>query len=137
MWPRKAPKKVSVKTLSHSKKQTTGDEAEKAAKTYLEKQGLLFIESNYRCKLGEIDLIMREKTQLVFVEVRYRKQTNFGSAVETINQRKQKKVINTAHFYLQNQHSLKNLNCRFDVIGVTGTQTAFEFQWISNAFDAF
>ncbi|MCW9022255.1 MAG: YraN family protein, partial [Sedimenticola sp.] len=77
-----------------------GNEAEQLAQRYLEQRGLRTLERNYRCKMGEIDIIMKDQDSLVFVEVRYRKQNAFGSAAESVTTTKQKKIIRAAYHYL-------------------------------------
>lgn len=115
---------------SNELSQTIGNRAEKAAEDYLIAAGLITITRNYRCKQGEIDLIMREGNQLVFVEVRYRKNAIYGSALETVNYSKRKKIIAaTQHYLLAN--SVSNA-IRFDVVGITGD----DIQWIPSAFQS-
>ena len=77
-----------------------GKQAEDLVCHYLQKQKLKLVTRNYSCRYGEIDLIMHDKTSLVFVEVRYRQNPYFGSGLETINLTKQNKVIKTAEYYL-------------------------------------
>lgn len=110
------------------KQSEQGKIAEAAAESYLTRQGLLAIDRNYRCRSGEIDLIMRDGKQLVFVEVRYRRNTQYGSPLESVDHRKQSRLVKAAEHYLQ-RHGMTN--CRFDVIGITGNQ---QIQWIQNAF---
>ena len=107
--------------------------AEDNALRFLKKRGLKIIVRNYRCRHGEIDLIMTDQEQLVFVEVRYRKHNTFGSGADTIDHRKQHKLILAANHYLsaKNQH---HLACRFDVISINGSIQAENIDWISNAF---
>ena len=83
---------------SHLKK---GQYAEQLACDHLEKEGLRLVQKNYHCPMGEIDLIMKDKEMLVFVEVRYRKNTQYGSGAESVNGPKQKKLLSTAMHYLQ------------------------------------
>jgi len=109
-------------------KQKAGDKAETQACQYLEQQGLKLLTSNYRCKCGEIDLIMQHDQTLVFVEVRCRADSRFGSAAESVDRRKQHKIIKTAQYYLQQQR--RDFACRFDVVALTsGT-----LNWIPDAF---
>lgn len=108
-----------------------GRNAELQAKRYLLKQGLKYLDSNYRCKSGEIDIIMNDGEQLVFVEVRYRNRTDFGSAIETITAGKQKKLIAAAQHYLLT--SGRDQPCRFDVVGVDGGN---RINWVKNAFQS-
>lgn len=109
-----------------------GAQMEARARRHLEGQGLSFVSANYRCKGGEIDLIMRDQQQLVFVEVRYRQQSGYGSAAESVDNRKQKKLRHAAQHYLQ-QHQ-EHGSCRFDVIAIDGPVDKADLNWIANAF---
>ena len=118
----------------------TGRETEQYACRYLEKQGLTLLEKNYRCRHGEIDLIMRDKKITVFVEVRFRSNPNFGNGAESINARKQQKLIATANHYLQHNKKAMNHPCRFDVISLSAAASKSEISeqvlWIPNALEA-
>ena len=107
-----------------------GQAAEEAAAKYLQQQGLRQVESNFTTKTGEIDLIMRDAETLVFVEVRYRNTNAYGLPQATVDHHKQRKLIKTAHYYLQT-HKL-DVACRFDVIAISGNLRNIE--WIKNAF---
>lgn len=113
-----------------------GEHLESIAHDYLSERGLVLITRNFLCKLGEIDLIMQDKDTLVFVEVRYRRSSRFGSAVETVDKRKQRKLIRTALLYLKIHHLSQNTPCRFDVIGITvqAHSNTLGYNWIQNAF---
>lgn len=111
-------------------KASVGTQAEKQAQAYLEKQGLTFKERNFRCRQGEIDLIMLDDTTLVFVEVRYRKSANFGSAIESVTLSKQKKILTTAQYYVQQKQLGESQPLRFDVVGIDPS----EINWVKNAF---
>ena len=110
-----------------------GLEAEKLAATFLTSQGLKLIVQNYHCRFGEIDLIMRDASSLVFIEVRLRSNKSFGSAAASITPQKQQKLILTAQYYLQ-QNSEKNA-CRFDVLLMDKVDVS-AINWLKNAFDA-
>ena len=112
---------------------TAGDEAEQMACRYLEGQGLVLRERNYRCRRGEIDLIMQAGNQLVFVEVRYRKNSRYGSAAESITATKQARIINAASHYLQRLPG--EPGCRFDVVAISGNRGE-RINWIPDAFRA-
>lgn len=112
--------------------QQTGFAAEQLARHYLVKQGLSWITSNYRCRWGEIDLIMAEKHYLVFVEVRLRTSGAFGGAIASVTQAKQQKLIKTAMHYMMIHKLYNKRSARFDVIGIQGESAPFE--WIKNAF---
>tara|TARA_Y100000588_G_C14214208_1_gene908067 strand:+ start:136 stop:492 length:357 start_codon:yes stop_codon:yes gene_type:complete len=109
-----------------------GVAAEEEAKTYLLERGLNHLVSNYRTKLGEIDLIMKEGECLVFVEVKYRKSMAYGHASSYVNQTKQKKIIKTAYLYLQAMRYRHHCPYRFDVLSILGETKHIE--WIKNAF---
>lgn len=110
-----------------------GQQAEQFAKQFLKNQGLRFLEANFNSRMGEIDLIMHDADTTVFVEVRYRKNSMFGSALETITAKKQRKIRLTAESYLA-KHKLKNVACRFDTVGLCGNIDSPTIEWIKNAF---
>lgn len=112
--------------------QKTGFAAEQQACAYLLKQGLHWVESNYSCRWGEIDLIMRENNYLVFVEVRVRASRSFGGAAASVNDNKQRKLIKTATHYLVTKKIYDKQPVRFDVLGFEGKES--EIVWIRNAF---
>lgn len=112
--------------------QTIGFAAEEQAKNYLSTQGLVWVVSNYRCKLGEIDLIMRDQSYLVFIEVRSRTSSSHGGALESVTHSKRQKLIKTALFYLQTNKLLDKQACRFDVLSMDGVP--LQMAWIKNAF---
>ncbi|MCW8880364.1 MAG: YraN family protein [Kangiellaceae bacterium] len=115
-------------------KREFGGQLETFARKQLKKAGCKIVETNFSCKLGEIDIIVRDQQTLVFVEVRYRKNANFGGASASVDRKKQSKLINTANFYLQ-KHNLGNKEkCRFDVVALQGSPERLEFRWIKNAF---
>jgi len=113
---------------------TRGKDAEDKACHYLQARGLKLIQRNYRSKRGEIDLILQDKDSLVFVEVRYRSHPQFGSALESVDWRKQARLIACAQYYMQTHPHSRQQPCRFDVVSVTGAAAAVE--WIANAFSA-
>lgn len=112
--------------------QQTGLIAEQQARNYLVGKGLRWIASNYRCRWGEVDLIMGDGKTLVFVEVRARVSAEFGGATGSITLQKQRKIIKTAMHYMVAKNLYTTCNGRFDVISVQGTSSQIE--WIKNAF---
>jgi len=104
--------------------------AEQEACDFLQKQGLTFLARNYHCPFGEIDLIMREGEDIVFIEVRLRSSTLYGDALESIHKNKQQKLLKSATHFLQKQHWLDKVNYRFDAIGFTNST----IDWIKDAF---
>jgi len=109
-----------------------GKDAEKIAASYLQKQSLTLLAQNYRCRFGEIDLIMQENDTLVFIEVRLRTQEAFGGAAASINSSKQVKLLRTARHYLAEINDQPP--CRFDVILFSGSNGQ-NIEWIRNAFE--
>jgi putative endonuclease len=107
-----------------------GQEAEQQALDFLQSKGLRLEARNFRCKTGEIDLVMRDAETLVFVEVRFRQSNDYGRALETVTASKQRKLLNTANRYLQ----MKKIDsaCRFDVIALNGSGST-PVEWIKNA----
>lgn len=111
----------------------SGVQAERWAARYLQQQGLRLVTQNYRCRAGEIDLIMRDGDVLVFVEVRLRSNPSFGGAAASIDTRKQQRIIKTAQHYLATLPSLPA--CRFDAVLLEDLQ-GLQAQWLKNAFGA-
>ena len=116
--------------------QDRGHWAEDLAKKYLMSAGTKFVLQNYRCRRGEIDIIVSDNDTLVFVEVRYRSQDTHGSALESIDKKKQRKIIATANHYLQSNKPGKDLACRFDAVVISGEQGSHCIEWVRDAFDA-
>lgn len=118
------------------KKIAAGKASEQLACSYLEARGLQVLKRNYRCFRGEIDLIMQDNHDIVFVEVRTRNNPNYGNALDSINAPKQKKIIAAARHFLGKKNWLDKVNCRFDVIGISYAQTKANLEWIRDAFSA-
>lgn len=110
-------------------RQSVGEEKERLAELFLRAQGLSVITRNHRCRYGEIDLVMRDAGVLAFVEVRYRRSNRFGGPAETVDKRKQRRLIAAAGHYLQSHPC--TLPCRFDVVAISGQN---QIQWIKHAF---
>lgn len=112
-------------------KRSQGSIYEQKARIYLETQGLKFIAANQTFKCGELDLVMADGDTIVFVEVRQRKSSRFGSAVESIDYRKQQKWLNAANMWLftKRNQSLDTAKCRFDVVAFEGDNPPL---WLPN-----
>lgn len=117
-------------------KQQTGQQAEQAACDFLKTKGMSLLEKNYFCSQGEIDLIMNDNNTIVFVEVRFRQNTQFGSGAETVDRRKQNKLVATAAHYLQKNPKVAKNPCRFDVVSLTANKSGQKLDWIPDAFQA-
>lgn len=109
----------------------TGAIAEQLAAAFLQRQGLKLVETNYRCRFGEIDLVCNDRGTLVFVEVRLRGNEAFGGAAASITAGKQHKLVLTARHYLQRLRAAPA--CRFDVVLLRGLRDN-DIEWIRNAF---
>lgn len=108
-----------------------GQQYEQLGADYLQRQGLQLLQCNYQCKAGEIDLIMRDGSTLVFVEVKYRASTAFGGAAAAVTFSKQQKLLRASRWYLQQQRQ-SDQPCRLDVLAIEGLPP-YQFQWIKNA----
>ena len=116
--------------------QARGRAAEHAAVRHLESHGLRLLVRNYRCRLGEIDVIARDGVTTVFVEVRYRRSERYGGALESIDGRKRGRIVRAAQHYLQSRSDRRDPACRFDVVLVSGNMKTPRIDWIANAFQA-
>ncbi|MFQ5643450.1 MAG: YraN family protein [Thiogranum sp.] len=114
-------------------RKATGDHAETLACRHLVRHGLTLLTRNFRCRRGEIDLVMRDGDSLVFVEVRYRRQAGFGRAAETVSRTKQNRIIHCARCYMT-AHQSWNMAARFDVVAIEGRLDDFTVEWIADAF---
>jgi putative endonuclease len=108
-----------------------GSDAEQLAASYLQRHQLVLIQQNYRCRFGEIDLIMCDNATLVFIEVRMRTSDGFGGAAASITSAKQKKLLRTARHFIAGTNA--EPACRFDVVLLSGTNGR-NVEWIKNAF---
>jgi len=115
-------------------RQQIGRDAEHKAEQYLQDKGLIPVTRNFRCRCGEIDLIMHDGKELVFIEVRKRQWQHYGGATESVDRNKQRKLIRAAQYYLLQLPS--EPFCRFDVIAFEGKAAADEPLWYKDAFRA-
>lgn len=118
--------------MKHDQPQHIGQQAENKACCYLQKQGLKLITRNFRCRYGEIDLIMQDQADIVFVEVRYRSNKNYAQGAESITPAKQQRLTNSAQCYLQRKKLWEKVPCRFDVVAM-GEKTS----WLKNAIQPY
>jgi len=123
-----------LKKTKDTQKITTGKEGEKIAAAYLKKNGYEIIEINFRCPIGEIDIVAKEENDLVFVEVKTRKSIELGYPEQAVGMRKQKKMSQLALWYMQ-KRKIADTNARFDVVAITLMPEKNEVKLIQNAFD--
>lgn len=108
-----------------------GNNGEEIACQYLTQSGVKIKERNFRCRQGEIDVIGYDEGYLVFFEVKYRKNSSKGSAVEAVDYRKQKRICKVADYYRMIHRLDDNTAIRFDVVAID----AEEIRWFKNSFD--
>jgi putative endonuclease len=115
---------------------TTGDAFEDRALAHLKRAGLKLVARNFSTRFGELDLIMRDGAALVFVEVRYRRNRNFGSAAASVTARKRERLIRAAAGFLAAHPEHAARTCRFDVVAFEGAPEQPDTDWQRGAFDA-
>lgn len=109
---------------------TIGKLNENRAKKYLENNGYEITETNFSCKIGEIDIIGKNEGYICFIEVKYRDKDSLAKGFYAVDKAKQKKIYKVAQFYLMSHKLSENTACRFDVVSIDGN----EFTLIKNAF---
>ena len=112
-------------------KRSVGKEKEELAADFLTSQGVKILEKNFSCKMGEIDLIGVHNGYLVFVEVKYRKDTRYGYPQESVSNNKRRKIVLVSGYYRMINHYSDNVPIRFDVVSILGEK----IHWDKNAFD--
>lgn len=112
---------------------TVGNKAEQYALLFLTREGLRLVTRNFRRRGGEIDLIMLDGDCLTFIEVRYRKSTQFASPAPTVDHRKQKKILRIAATFVASRQRYARHTMRFDVVAITGGADG-SIEWIRDAF---
>ncbi|HUO82674.1 MAG TPA: YraN family protein [Gammaproteobacteria bacterium] len=113
----------------------TGRGIEALARRFLEQRGLELVESNYACRAGELDLVMLDGDTLVVAEVRYRARSDYGRAEETVDARKQARLVHATEHFLLTHERFCELPVRFDVLAVAG-DGGRTVTWIRDAFQA-
>lgn len=111
-------------------KRRTGEEWERQAAEYLTRQGMRIVETNFRCRQGEIDLVGYHGEYLVFVEVKYRSTDRQGTALEAVDYRKQRRICRVADYYRYLHKIGMNVSVRYDVVAIQNG----EICWVQNAF---
>jgi len=114
---------------------TVGKESEELALAYLRKRGLRLVYRNFRCRVGEIDLIMRDDAVLVFVEVRYRRPGQYASAAVSVDTGKQRRLVLAGSMFLAGATEYADSPVRFDVVALDGSShRESKIQWLRDAF---
>ena len=115
-------------------RQIFGEKGESIAVRHLKKKGYKILEKNYRTKLGEIDIIAKDKDTLVFVEVKSRRSWQFGNPKAAVTPAKQRKISKVALYYLKT-NDRSNAKARFDVVTLTATRDKSQIEIVKNAFE--
>ena len=113
---------------------TVGSRYEQEAAAFLMTQGLVILEQNFRCRAGEIDIIVRDGQTLVFCEVKYRYDSGAGDPAAAVDGRKQQTIFRVAQWYMQKCRLPEDTPCRFDVVAMTGVGDGLQIRWIPDAF---
>jgi putative endonuclease len=116
-------------------RQRLGAEGERRAEAFLRAERYTIVERNYRCPLGEIDLVALDRGTVVFVEVKTRTGAGHGTPLEAVDGRKQRQLQRAAQYYLTT-HRLLGRDARFDVVGVWWDEEGARCELVRNAFDA-
>lgn len=109
----------------------TGSQYEQIAADYLRQNGYDILERNYRCRIGEIDIVARNKGYLVFAEVKYRRNLLLGMPVEAVNEKKQRIISKVAQWYVVKHQIPADIPVRFDIVSILGN----EITVFANAFE--
>lgn len=120
--------------IKDTRKITTGKEGERIAADFLKKNGYRIVENNFRCPIGEIDIVARDKDDLVFVEVKARKSSALGYPEQAVGRQKQRKMSQLALWYIQ-EKKLHGINARFDVVAVLMQSSGNDVKLIKHAFE--
>ena len=110
-----------------------GRYGQEAAMKFLQAKGMVLLEANFSIPSGEIDLIMRDGEYIVFIEVKYRRNLQYGLPREAIGYRKQQKIKKIALYYIV-RHNLQNQDFRFDAMELLETSNGLDINHIENAF---
>ncbi|MGB9720723.1 MAG: YraN family protein [bacterium] len=111
-----------------------GKKGEQLARNFLTKRGFNIVEHNFRCRYGEIDLILRKEKSFHFVEVKFRRTLEYGLPQESVNKRKQRKIHNVALIWLRKRQLPIDSEIHFDVLAINQENDNTEYEYIEDAF---
>ncbi len=115
-------------------RQILGAEGERAAEKFLKRRRYTIVERNYRCPVGEVDLVALDGRTVVFIEVKTRTGEGWGTPLEAVDRRKQRQVSRAAQYFLA-QHRLQDREARFDVVGIWWDGGRIACELVKNAFE--
>lgn len=116
------------------KSRTVGKRGEALAREYLKKKGYNIIDHNFRCRYGEIDLVLRKDKSFRFVEVKFRRTFEYGLPQDSVVRNKQRKIRNTALLWLRRRHLSTDCEMHFDVLAITEKAGKLKYDLIKDAF---
>jgi len=120
--------------MDEGTRKEAGSAAENAALKFLAARGLQLVARNYRCRGGEIDLVMLDGETLALIEVRYRSSDAFGGAAASVTWHKQRRIVFAARHLLAMRRELNRYPARFDVVAVSGNGEKPAIEWLKAAF---
>jgi len=126
---------ASASTIDAAERRRRGCDAEARAAQHLSAAGLELLQCNYRCRMGELDIVARDGAVLVIVEVRLRSSARYGGAAASITHAKQRRIVRATRHLLARYPSLQRLVVRFDAVLVPPGDGPIE--WLRGAFDAY
>ncbi len=112
----------------------SGRAAERLARAHLERHGLVWVDSNFRCRFGELDLVMTDGDTLVVVEVRYRRRTDIMDPRQSITPDKLRRIVLATQLFIRQHRRWREHAVRFDVVGLRGPLPAARMDWVRGAF---
>ena len=128
-------KQSAISYIQRMEKKELGRKGEEIALRFLKKKGYRVIETNYVCKMGEMDIIAKEKDTLVFIEVKARTSTEFGPPQLAVNSSKQRQLSKVAWNFLKEKR-IEDMKARFDVVAILLGPKGEEIELIKDAFDS-
>ncbi len=116
-------------------KRKMGEDIESLVCEHLQSEGARIVDTNYRCRQGEVDIIARDNKYLCFIEVKFRSDDRYGEPQEAVTLSKQKRICNVSKFYLYSKYKSLDVPVRYDVVAVFPSDKIYKVKWIKNAFD--
>lgn len=117
-------------------KRYIGNLYEDIAADYLKDNGFEILERNYKCKIGEIDIIALKDNIIRFIEIKYRKNSDYGYPIQAISKKKQIKIMKTAQWFIAERKISEDFGCSFDVISIQGSGGPNNIQYYFNCYGA-
>lgn len=117
-----------------SNRKLLGRRGEELARRYFQKNGFIVVDHNFRLRWGEIDLVLRKDKAFRFVEVKFRRNIDYGLPEEAVVKNKQKRIKNVALYWLKRRHLPLDTEVHFDILAITEGQNGIEYNYLEDAF---